>query len=30
MSELTLLFTQAGNGDAQASERIFTLLYDVP
>ena len=28
MSELTLLFAQAGNGDAQAFDRIFTLLYD--
>jgi len=28
MNELTLLFAQAGNGDAQALDRIFTLLYD--
>ena len=28
MSELTVLFAQAGNGDAQALDRIFTLLYD--
>lgn len=28
MSELTLLFAQAGEGDAQALDRIFTLLYD--
>ena len=28
MSELTGLFARAGNGDAQAFDRIFTLLYD--
>jgi RNA polymerase sigma factor (TIGR02999 family) len=27
MSELTVLFGQAGAGDAQAFDRIFTLLY---
>ena len=27
MSELTGLFALAGNGDAQAFDRIFTLLY---